>query len=75
MNHQYLSINFFLKMKSKKKFKKKNTNYRRDQDEIRIKERRKQPKKLNKHKLYTMIEDDELDFLPHDKEEDNGDED
>ena len=51
-------------MKSKKNFKKKQVNYRKDNDEIRIRERKKQPKKFNKHNLYSMIEEDEEYVLP-----------
>ena len=50
-------------MKSKKNFKKKNINYRKDQEEIRIKERKKQPKKFNKHNLYSLIEEDESEYI------------
>ena len=52
-------------MKSKKNFKKKNINYQKDHQEVRIKERRKQPKKFNKQNLYSMIEEDEEYVLPN----------
>lgn len=47
-------------MKSKKTFKKRTSNYQNDDNEIRIKERRKeQGKKFNKHNIYAMIEEDD----------------
>ncbi|MEM1120506.1 MAG: hypothetical protein AAGJ18_08645 [Bacteroidota bacterium] len=46
-------------MKSKKNFKKKHTNYRKANDEIRIKERKKQPKKISKQHLYALMDDEE----------------
>ena len=47
-------------MKSRKDFKKKNANFRRNQDEdIRIKAIKKQPKKINKNNYYSMIDDDD----------------
>ena len=46
-------------MKSKKAFKKKN-NYRNSEDEIRIKERRKDTnKKFNKRNIYALIEEED----------------
>ena len=57
-------------MKNRKNFKKKNINYRKDQDEIRIKERRKQPKKISKQHLYNLMEeDDAVDDSLYDNEE------
>ena len=50
-------------MKSKKSFKKKETNYRNANDEIRIKERRKDNnKKFNKRNIYNLIEEEETDI-------------
>ncbi len=50
-------------MKSKKSFKKKTTNYRNAEDEIRIRERRKTAdKKFNKHKLYDLLEEEDTDI-------------
>ena len=47
-------------MKSKKTFKKKDNNYQNEQDEIKLKERRKvQSKKFKKHNLYAMLEEEE----------------
>lgn len=49
-------------MKSRKDFKKKNANYRKNQeDEIRIRERKKQPKKINKNNYYSMLEEEDDD--------------
>ena len=54
-------------MTSKKAFKKKN-NYRNSEDEIRIKERRKQKnKKFRKQDIYAMREEEEdLNYNPYD---------
>ena len=50
-------------MKSKKTFKKKETNYRNANDEIRIKERKKDTnKKFNKRNIYSLIEEEEIDI-------------
>ncbi len=52
-------------MKSKKTFKKKDNNYQNENDEIKIKERKKIPnKKFKKQDFYAMIEeeDDEIDL-------------
>jgi len=47
-------------MKSKKSFKKRETNYRNADNEIRIKERRKDTnKKFNKRNIYALIEEDD----------------
>jgi len=47
-------------MKSRKDFKKKNANYRRNQEEgTRIRAIKKHPKKINKNNYYSMIEDEE----------------
>ena len=47
-------------MKSKKSFKKKETNYRNANDEIRIKERRKDNnKKFNKRNIYALMEEED----------------
>ena len=47
-------------MKSKKTFKKKDNNYQIDNNEIRIKERRKeQGKKFKKHNIYAMLEEED----------------
>lgn len=60
-------------MKSRKDFKKKNANYRKNQDEdIRIKAIKKQPRKINKNNYYSMIEDeDDLEINLYDYEDDN----
>ena len=48
-------------MRSRKDFKKKNANSRFSQeDEIRIKERKKQPKKINKNYYLTLIEEENI---------------
>lgn len=48
-------------MKSRKDFKKKNTNDRfKQENEIRIKERKKQPKKINKNYYLTLIEEENI---------------
>ncbi len=50
-------------MKSKKSFKKKETNYRNANDEIKIKERRKDNnKKFNKRNIYKLIEEEETEI-------------
>ncbi len=47
-------------MKSKKSFKKKDHNYRDDDKEIKIKERRKaKSKKFKKHNLYELLEEED----------------
>lgn len=47
-------------MKSKKSFKKRETNYRNADNEIRIKERRKDTnKKFNKRNIYALIEEED----------------
>ena len=47
-------------MKSKKSFKKRETNYRNADHEIRIKERRKDTnKKFNKRNIYALIEEED----------------
>lgn len=47
-------------MKSKKSFKKRETNFRNDNMEVRIKERKKGgKKKFNKRNLYELIEEEE----------------
>ena len=47
-------------MKSKKSFKKRETNYRNANDEVRIKERRKDTnKKFNKRNIYALIEEED----------------
>ena len=49
-------------MKSKKTFKKKDSNYQIDNNELKIKERKKESnKKFNKHNIYSMIEEDDED--------------
>lgn len=58
-------------MKSRKNFKKKNANYRKDEEPIRIREKKRRPKKEGKYSIYTMIEEEEaFDFqLPSEEEE------
>ena len=60
-------------MKSKKTFKKRETNFRNDNMEVRIKERKKGgKKKFNKRNLYELIEeeeDSEIDLYGYLKEE------
>ena len=47
-------------MKSKKTFKKKDSNYETDNNDIKIKVRRKESnKKFKKHNIYAMIEEEE----------------
>ena len=47
-------------MKSKKNFKKKQNHYRKEEEPIRIREKRKRPKRLSKHSIYDLLEDDTL---------------
>ncbi|MFK7979316.1 MAG: hypothetical protein AB8G86_05010 [Saprospiraceae bacterium] len=60
-------------MKSKKTFKKKETNFKNDKIEVRIKERKKSGnKKFNKHNIYMLIEeedDSEIDLYGYLKED------
>ena len=47
-------------MKSKKSFKNKETNFRDADNDVKIKERRRQPnKKFNKHSIYSLIEEED----------------
>ena len=47
-------------MKSKKSFKKRETNFRNANDEVRIKERRKDNnRKFNKRSIYSLIEEED----------------
>jgi len=61
-------------MKSRKDFRKKNAQLQKDQDEIRIKERKRLPKnkKINKKNFHSLLEEDEddIDFSePQDEDE------
>lgn len=62
-------------MKSKRTFKKKETNFRDDNNEIRIKERRKESnKKFSKRNIYSLIEeedDSEIDLYGYLKEDED----
>jgi len=59
-------------MKSQKDFKKKNANYRKNQEEgNRIRAIKKQPKKINKNNYYSLIEDeDDLEINLYDYQDD-----
>ena len=60
-------------MKSKKTFKKKETSFRDNNIEVKIKERKKNGnKKFKKHNIYTLIEEDddsEIDLYGYLKED------
>lgn len=50
-------------MRNRKEFKKKNAAHRKNQEtDIRIKERKKQPKKINKNNYYSMLIEEEEDM-------------
>ncbi len=50
-------------MRNRKEFKKKNAAHRSNQEtDIRIKERKKQPKKINKNNYYLMLIEEEEDM-------------
>ena len=60
-------------MKSKKNFKKKNNYYKKNHDEIPIKEKRKRPKKFKKQNVYDILEEEsyleEIPLSDYDEEE------
>ena len=51
-------------MSNKSNFKKKHNYYRRDEEEIRIKERKRLPRKLKKQNIYDLLEEEKdlIDF-------------
>lgn len=45
-------------MKSRRTFKKRNNDFRKESEELRLKPRKKEPKKMNKHQFYSLLEEE-----------------